>query len=105
MYSSRPRTLSFYWDRQSTGISRRKWHTFITTWVQEHRGSWELAELHWLDYVEDWAACKDFELLSGAKLSRQAEGSAQSFLAIRMAGGLRCGYCGTIKNGSEVHVR
>jgi hypothetical protein len=77
------------------------WRDFIARWVNLHP-AWELAELHWLRYVEEFMRYEGFEKLSGARLSRRAEGAAQDLLSRRLAEGLACKYCariGTQKRG------
>lgn len=92
MNSRRPRTLRFYWNYPGDDGVRSAWRGFITKWVRRH-DNWELSELHWFSYVEEFMACQEFELHSGARLTRKAEGAAQHLLTVIMAGHATCKYC------------
>jgi hypothetical protein len=96
MSDRRPRTLQFYWEDETSKPAHAAWRSFISAWVEEHGRVWELAELHWLSYVEEFMEYRPFELLSGSKLTRKAEAAAQRLLAILLAAGRSCKYCETM---------
>ena len=90
-----PRTLRDYWDGASPS-AMPVWRGFIIKWLARHGKAWDLAERHWLQYVDDFVGYEEFEHLSDAPLLRKAEGAAQQFLARQMAARARCTYCETM---------
>lgn len=100
MSKRHPRTLTHFWNEQAD--AQGAWQEFIGLWVLDHAGEWELAELHWLSYVEEFVRYRRFEKLAGSRLMRRAEGAAQAFLASHLAGSLRCKYCEKMSSSIEV---
>lgn len=88
----------FYWDYLDDPSIRATWRDFITRWVKSHPQGWELAELHWLKYVEEFLSLRDFERLSSVRLIRKCEGAAQNFLMYMLVGGGQCKYCVIVKS-------
>jgi hypothetical protein len=92
-----PRTLEFYSNNSPGTEGHKIWRDFIARWVDAHP-VWELAEVHWLRYVEEFMEYQGFERLSGARLSRRAEGAAQELLTRLLSEGVGCKHCATIGN-------
>ena len=90
-----PRTLTDYYLRltEFPPDARRTWRAFIAKWVSKHGEDWQMAERHWLKYVEEFVLMREFGVFSGARLMRKSEAAAQSFLAHLLAAKTPCKYC------------
>ncbi len=96
MSKQRPRSLQFYWDHGDGVRARAVWRVFISEWIIVHNNDSETAELHWLRYVEEFMQVRNFDYLSGSRLTRKAEVTALKWLTVRARSTSPCLYCGTL---------